>query len=220
MLTADRVLRLLAGAGQAWTAAHGEFHYWRDIAAANAEFEAHGAISGTSRATTVREAAAIAEERLHFRVDRVSGDIDVDAREQRELPARPEAVRIRGAQVEARFGSEWRTITSGPSSIGGLEFVSLLQPSSVHDNVDLLLLAELGAANVAGRSCVAVDATAKEPDPFGHTLGAPELFAMVAGGTEFRLYIDDALGVLMRVEKIHNGAVAELAEFTRIVFDQ
>jgi hypothetical protein len=218
-LTADRVHQLLVDAGHAWTTAQGDFHYWRDIAAANAEFEVHGALSATSRATTVREIAATAEETLQFRVDNPSGDLDVDARDQRELPTRPQAVRIRGTHIEARFGSEWKTITSGPSSIGGVEFLSLLRPDSVHNNVDLHL-AKLGAATVAGRSCIAVDATAKEPDHFGHTLGAPELFAMVAGGTNFRLYIDDALGVLMRVEKIHNGAVAELAEFTRIVFDQ
>ena len=90
-------------------------------------------------------------------------------------------------------------------------------PSVVPAGFDLAPTGEL--EEVAGRACAVASAAPREPDPWGRTPGS-EVFHMIAGGTEFRLSIDLLTGVLLKVIKHVDGAVAEICEFTEIALDE
>lgn len=231
-VTVSRVTELLAGADTGWRTARGVCRHWRNqplVAKAFQEecdrvgavaFVATGGVGAQQAVTYSAERAGEADELLEsvvaLAVDRVG------ARRRGELVSwvgeelRTALVVIDGDTFWARRGSDVWTNGGDPNtSHGGAEMSELLQPSAV---LDLFELASADVEDVvAGRPCLTVQAH-RIGVPRGHT-DAPDPFAMIFGGNDFRLSVDRDTGVLLRVVKVVDGQAAEVCEFLELDLD-
>jgi hypothetical protein len=137
---------------------------------------------------------------------------------RRNEPLQPDILVINGDRFWARTGSSTMRNAENPrGSHGGAGIIDLMLPSAVPAGFDVGPTGEV--EQVADRACAVANAAPREPDRWGRTPGS-EVFHMIAGGSEFRLSIDLHTGVLLRVIKYVDGAVAEICEFTTIAFDE
>jgi hypothetical protein len=207
------VIGLLTSAVSGWTGARGIYHYWRDVSGANAAFDASVGDQLVTWAVSAELGSNIAEETVSFQIERCGDVVRTDALHQVGVPTRPNAVRVNGTITTARFGSRWVTNEHDASvSIGGTEFIELLRPTHVAE--DFRLDVEDESATVAGRLAIIAHADLAKSIQSGPAVA--ESFAMVAGGEEFGVWIDEQIGVLLRVAKIHDDRVVEIAEFREI----
>lgn len=210
---------LLRSSATSWRSARGTFHYWQDIALAELAFGSTRGSNALSRASSGGIAES-REETVRFTIDARERNVRAEVVRRVGLPTGPYLIVVEGAITTAHFGTKIVTNKDDDAlSIGGAEFVELLQPTLVAKHFTLTV-DDRQAAPIAGRPVIAVHATARPADDFGHSLGPQHVFAMTAGGTEFQLAVDAELGVLLRVEKRFNSASAEIAEFTEIEFQR
>lgn len=153
----------------------------------------------------------------------VAFDIRGDRRRAETLSRRqeewlPDTVVVDGPVWWARTGDSVQTNdTDSSRRVGGTDMVALLLPGDVLTGFRVEPTAE--SENVAGRTCLVALASRLDPDPSGGRPGS-RVFDMIEGGDEFRLSVDLGTGVLLRVVKLVDGAVAERWEFAEITFDE
>ena len=130
--------------------------------------------------------------------------------------AHAEVLVVDGDTFWARTGADTTTNGGDPHTVhGGGHITHLLDPGAVPQLFELTVT---GDTRVAGRAVTAVTAT-RRPAPDGGWAMWPESpFAMITGGTRFRLDVD--LGILLRVVKVVDGLDAEITEFTDITVDE
>lgn len=184
---------------------------------------------GIQWATLTAEASATslrAEAQRHDIYESVLAVHATDAGERRRADAisrigeewMADSVIVEGATFWARTGEEVLTNGGNPhSGHGGADFIRLLVPDEVPDGYDLTLLEE--HETVAGRPCDVLMAVPLAPDPTGERPES-EVFDMISGGDCFRLSVDRATGVLLRVVKLVDDQQAEVHEFVEIVLDE
>lgn len=206
------VIGLLTSAAHNWTRVQGLYRYWRDVSGANAAFAASAQAQSLTRAFSSNRTTDIVEETIRFAIAGRGRVVHAEALVQVGLPTRPNVVHVNGPTTTARFGQQWITNEEDASiSIGGTEFVELLRPTHVAEDFRLTVFDD--CTDVAGRPAIVALAEftgAKE------SIGPPEAFAMVAGGSQFRLWIDEVLGILLRVAKLQGGRPVEISEFLEL----
>jgi hypothetical protein len=216
-------------AGSSWTSARGIARHWRDQDLVTEAFHRRSAAmraAGMSLATfSARrpepdgEHDPVIESVYAVAADHGGWRRRVDLLSWHGAEMRADSVVLDGPTFWARTGTAVTTNDGDPNmSHGGTDIVSLLVPSEVPDHFTVGA-AESGPETVAGRACVPGTATPLPVDPHRHQRDS-ELFFMISGGTDFRLSVDSATGVLLRVVKLVDGRVAEVCEFQEITFDE
>jgi hypothetical protein len=152
---------------------------------------------------------AVAADHLHRRrrAELVSG---------RGEEIRADLVVVDGDTFWARTGDDVLTNHGNPNtSHGGADIIdALLCPGYVPALFSLTLR---GHAQLAGRSCIELDAGPRTdvPDHERYNWPAPP-FGMIAGGDRFRLAIDVSTGIIVRASKFVDGALAEVTEWQEL----
>lgn len=229
MLTAAEVADQLRTAGTAWTTVRATTRWWRRQTLVTAAFTAAAdeaaAASGTvaSTVTLTRTPAPgepdddVIESTLEVAVQRVPWRLRAELLTAYGVELRTEVLVVAGSTFWAQRAGAG-TITNGGDphvSHGGGEIAELLDPTTVPELFDL---AVTGTDRVAGRASTAVTAT-RRPGPGPHGSWPDPPFAMISGGTRFRLSVDADLGILLRVVKVVEGSDAEVTEFTALTID-
>jgi hypothetical protein len=228
MPTRAELTALLSRADTAWTTVEGVSRHWRDqrlVTIAFRRYVDRFSAAGQppiatliARTSHAGEDDPIIETVLAVAADRRGRRRRADLVSRRNEPLQPDTLVINGDTFWARTGSSMTINGGNPrSSHGGAGIIDLMLPSSVPAGFDLGPTDEMD--EVARRACTVVSAAPREPHHRERTPGS-ELFHMIAGGTEFRLSIDLLTGVLLKVIKYVDGAVAEICEFTTIAFDE
>lgn len=232
---ADLVTRLKAAESR-WSTVRGTFRTWRDQELVTRAFmdwhrPDHPGDSGQGGSGSSR-----------FFVTAVRKDAETSSDSRVEHLLRVWAAdhgRRRRAEAISRTGEQWmadlvvvdepwfwartldrvETNDGNPKSThGGADFVALLRPSGAPDGFRLTATGTTEA--VAGRLCDIAVAVPRPIDPTDFTVPGSEVFGMISGGREFRLWVDQQTSALIRVTKLVAGTPAEIAEFLDIAFDE
>ncbi len=175
---------------------------------------------GSGDAATAEEVPddAVTVTELAVAVQRVPWKLRADLLSPPGDGAQPDVLVVDGTTSWAWSGPDTTTNGGNPRTVhGGGDITHLLSPGAVPQLFDLTVT---GDTRVAGRPCTAVTAT-RRPAPDGGWAMWPEPpFAMITGGTRFRLDVDLELGILPRVVKVVDDLDAEITEFTDITIDE
>ena len=226
MPSQEELIELLRRAGTSWSSARGVARHWRDQSLVNIAFaryvqalaETGPVATATLAASSDRDDDLTSESVLAVATDRRGRRRRADLLSRRNEQVWSDVVIMDGDTFWARTGTSTVTNDGDPHvTHGGAGIIDLLLPSAVPAAFDLTPSGDL--ESVAGRTCAVASAAPRRPDPNVPVRGS-ELFTMVAGGSSFRLSIDERTGVLLRVVKLVDGAAAEVCEFTEITFDE
>ena len=219
--------RLLRAADTSWTTALGVSREWRRQGLVTRAFlegsgraRAAGATVATLQAVdgaqeqTAHGPDDVVETVLSLAVDRPGRRLRAELLDSHGEELRTDLLVVDGDFFWARTGSR---LTTNHGNVdhehGGGEVADLLTPGRVPELFELTVL---GAGRVAGRACVRVQAVPL-PGRFDFFWDLP--FAMAAGGEDFRLAVDLATGVLLGVEKLVDGELAETVEWLELDLD-
>jgi hypothetical protein len=233
MPTREQLVALLRGADGAWTTVRGVARYWRRPALTDLAFERFvGDEAADDRSVVTFRAVRddgcdgdgdgdedpIVEATLAVAAARHGQQRRVHALSRRGEEWQADTVVVDGHTFWARTGTSVETNHGDPNyTHGGADILDLLEPGAVPTGFDLAPTDDREV--VAGRPCVVAIATPRAADPDGIAAGS-EAFNMIAGGQAFRLCIDTATGILLRVTKLVDDQVAEVCEFAEISIDE
>jgi len=227
VLTQEQAIVLLGQADTAWRSVKAVARQWRRHDLVTAAFHQHVATLAAAGHTALFSAQAddgepdpIIELVLAVATDQRGRRRRADVQSRRGESWPFDTLVVDGDSFWARTGNTVLSNGGDPaSSHGGADIVHLLTPGAVPAGFDLTVTGEEEV--IAGRRCAVVEASPRPYQP--HSLGripGSEAFHMIAGGTQFRLGVDLDTGVLLRVVKIVAGEIAEVCEFTSIIFDE